>query len=81
MNCFFLSYSNLPSNSNNSTEFDDPTLIQNIEKNHVSVSEAYLIFLYLKENLFRPKNDWRLLLKTMSTLFVRMCSAYITSNL
>uniref|UniRef100_A0A672GNL8 Phospholipid-transporting ATPase n=1 Tax=Salarias fasciatus TaxID=181472 RepID=A0A672GNL8_SALFA len=30
----FLCYSNLPSNSNNSTEFDDPTLIQNIEKNH-----------------------------------------------
>uniref|UniRef100_A0A8C6Q1U2 Phospholipid-transporting ATPase n=1 Tax=Nothobranchius furzeri TaxID=105023 RepID=A0A8C6Q1U2_NOTFU len=27
-------FSNLPSNSNNSTEFDDPTLIQNIEKNH-----------------------------------------------
>ncbi|KAG7523913.1 phospholipid-transporting ATPase IB isoform X1 [Solea senegalensis] len=27
-------FSNLPSNSNNSTEFDDPALIQNIEKNH-----------------------------------------------
>ncbi|GLD54753.1 phospholipid-transporting ATPase IB isoform X1 [Lates japonicus] len=27
-------FSNLPSSSNNSTEFDDPTLIQNIEKNH-----------------------------------------------
>uniref|UniRef100_A0A3Q3FHV9 Phospholipid-transporting ATPase n=1 Tax=Kryptolebias marmoratus TaxID=37003 RepID=A0A3Q3FHV9_KRYMA len=27
-------FSNLPSNSHNSTEFDDPTLIQNIEKNH-----------------------------------------------
>uniref|UniRef100_A0A672ZKH5 Phospholipid-transporting ATPase n=1 Tax=Sphaeramia orbicularis TaxID=375764 RepID=A0A672ZKH5_9TELE len=27
-------FSNLPSNSNNSTEFDDPTLIQNIEKDH-----------------------------------------------
>lgn len=37
---FFWSHSNLPSNSNNSTEFDDPTLIQNIEKNHVGVSEA-----------------------------------------
>lgn len=39
-NLFFWSHSNLPSNSNNSTEFDDPTLIQNIEKNHVGVSEA-----------------------------------------
>uniref|UniRef100_A0A8C6VZ42 Phospholipid-transporting ATPase n=1 Tax=Nothobranchius furzeri TaxID=105023 RepID=A0A8C6VZ42_NOTFU len=29
-----ITYGNLPSNSNNSTEFDDPTLIQNIEKNH-----------------------------------------------
>ncbi|XP_029384993.1 phospholipid-transporting ATPase IB isoform X1 [Echeneis naucrates] len=27
-------FSNLPSNSHNSTEFDDPALIQNIEKNH-----------------------------------------------
>ncbi|XP_051267516.1 phospholipid-transporting ATPase IB isoform X2 [Dicentrarchus labrax] len=27
-------FSNLPSSTNNSTEFDDPTLIQNIEKNH-----------------------------------------------
>ncbi|KAG9283334.1 phospholipid-transporting ATPase IB isoform X1 [Astyanax mexicanus] len=27
-------FSNLPSSSNNSTEFDDPALIQNIEKNH-----------------------------------------------
>uniref|UniRef100_A0A3B4WQT0 Phospholipid-transporting ATPase n=1 Tax=Seriola lalandi dorsalis TaxID=1841481 RepID=A0A3B4WQT0_SERLL len=27
-------FSNLPSSSNNSTEFDDPTLIQNIEKDH-----------------------------------------------
>uniref|UniRef100_A0A3B3TMN4 Phospholipid-transporting ATPase n=1 Tax=Poecilia latipinna TaxID=48699 RepID=A0A3B3TMN4_9TELE len=27
-------FSNLPSNSHNSTEFDDPSLIQNIEKNH-----------------------------------------------
>uniref|UniRef100_A0AAV2L9T4 Phospholipid-transporting ATPase n=1 Tax=Knipowitschia caucasica TaxID=637954 RepID=A0AAV2L9T4_KNICA len=27
-------FSNLPSNTNNSTEFDDPALIQNIEKNH-----------------------------------------------
>uniref|UniRef100_A0A3P9HYL8 Phospholipid-transporting ATPase n=1 Tax=Oryzias latipes TaxID=8090 RepID=A0A3P9HYL8_ORYLA len=26
--------SNLPSNSHNSTEFDDPALVQNIEKNH-----------------------------------------------
>uniref|UniRef100_A0A4W6DPD8 Phospholipid-transporting ATPase n=1 Tax=Lates calcarifer TaxID=8187 RepID=A0A4W6DPD8_LATCA len=33
---------------NNSTEFDDPTLIQNIEKNHVGVSKAFLIILYLK---------------------------------
>uniref|UniRef100_A0A8D3DBW0 Phospholipid-transporting ATPase n=1 Tax=Scophthalmus maximus TaxID=52904 RepID=A0A8D3DBW0_SCOMX len=29
-----ITYGNLPSNSNNSTEFDDPTLIQNIETNH-----------------------------------------------
>ncbi|XP_072306929.1 phospholipid-transporting ATPase IB isoform X2 [Eucyclogobius newberryi] len=29
-----ITYGNLPSNSHNSTEFDDPTLIQNIEKNH-----------------------------------------------
>uniref|UniRef100_A0A4W6DPB6 Phospholipid-transporting ATPase n=1 Tax=Lates calcarifer TaxID=8187 RepID=A0A4W6DPB6_LATCA len=29
-----ITYGNLPSSSNNSTEFDDPTLIQNIEKNH-----------------------------------------------
>uniref|UniRef100_A0A7N8WXR7 Phospholipid-transporting ATPase n=1 Tax=Mastacembelus armatus TaxID=205130 RepID=A0A7N8WXR7_9TELE len=29
-----LFYSNLPSSSHNSTEFDDPALIQNIEKNH-----------------------------------------------
>ncbi|XP_041923518.1 phospholipid-transporting ATPase IB isoform X2 [Alosa sapidissima] len=27
-------FSHLPSSSNNSTEFDDPTLIQNIDKNH-----------------------------------------------
>uniref|UniRef100_A0A3P9JDU2 Phospholipid-transporting ATPase n=1 Tax=Oryzias latipes TaxID=8090 RepID=A0A3P9JDU2_ORYLA len=27
-------FSNLPSNSHNSTEFDDPALVQNIEKNH-----------------------------------------------
>ncbi|XP_029698644.1 phospholipid-transporting ATPase IB isoform X2 [Takifugu rubripes] len=29
-----ITYGNLPSSSNNSTEFDDPTLIQNIEGNH-----------------------------------------------
>uniref|UniRef100_A0A3B1KBT5 Phospholipid-transporting ATPase n=1 Tax=Astyanax mexicanus TaxID=7994 RepID=A0A3B1KBT5_ASTMX len=29
-----ITYGNLPSSSNNSTEFDDPALIQNIEKNH-----------------------------------------------
>uniref|UniRef100_A0AAY4ALH2 Phospholipid-transporting ATPase n=1 Tax=Denticeps clupeoides TaxID=299321 RepID=A0AAY4ALH2_9TELE len=29
-----LPHSHLPSSSHNSTEFDDPTLIQNIEKNH-----------------------------------------------
>uniref|UniRef100_A0A3B5LTE0 Phospholipid-transporting ATPase n=1 Tax=Xiphophorus couchianus TaxID=32473 RepID=A0A3B5LTE0_9TELE len=29
-----ITYGNLPSNSHNSTEFDDPSLIQNIEKNH-----------------------------------------------
>ncbi|XP_077591838.1 phospholipid-transporting ATPase IB isoform X2 [Stigmatopora nigra] len=29
-----ITYGNLPSSSNNSTEFDDPTLIQNIEKDH-----------------------------------------------
>lgn len=33
---FCLSFcSHLPSTSHNSTEFDDPALIQNIEKNHV----------------------------------------------
>uniref|UniRef100_A0A8C1P127 Phospholipid-transporting ATPase n=1 Tax=Cyprinus carpio TaxID=7962 RepID=A0A8C1P127_CYPCA len=31
---FFFFCSHLPSTSQNSTEFDDPTLIQNIEKNH-----------------------------------------------
>ncbi|TKS87736.1 Phospholipid-transporting ATPase IB [Collichthys lucidus] len=30
-----ITYGNLPSSSNNSTEFDDPALIQNIEKNHI----------------------------------------------
>ncbi|XP_061615054.1 phospholipid-transporting ATPase IB isoform X3 [Phyllopteryx taeniolatus] len=29
-----ITYGNLPSSSNNSTEFDDPALIQNIEKGH-----------------------------------------------
>uniref|UniRef100_A0AAY4APX6 Phospholipid-transporting ATPase n=1 Tax=Denticeps clupeoides TaxID=299321 RepID=A0AAY4APX6_9TELE len=29
-----ITYGHLPSSSHNSTEFDDPTLIQNIEKNH-----------------------------------------------
>lgn len=45
--CFFVvvflwSRSNLPSSSNNSTEFDDPTLIQNIENSHVGCPEACL---------------------------------------
>lgn len=36
-----LSHSNLPSNNHNSTEFDDPTLIQNIENNHVGDTTSY----------------------------------------
>uniref|UniRef100_A0A8C9TX72 Phospholipid-transporting ATPase n=1 Tax=Scleropages formosus TaxID=113540 RepID=A0A8C9TX72_SCLFO len=32
--CLCLSVSHLPSSSHNSADFDDPTLIQNIEKNH-----------------------------------------------
>uniref|UniRef100_A0A8C3AV43 Phospholipid-transporting ATPase n=1 Tax=Cyclopterus lumpus TaxID=8103 RepID=A0A8C3AV43_CYCLU len=36
INLYFLSHSNLPSNSNNSTEFDDPTLKQNIENHPTS---------------------------------------------
>ncbi|TMS16361.1 Phospholipid-transporting ATPase IB [Larimichthys crocea] len=36
-----ITYGNLPSSSNNSTEFDDPALIQNIEKNHRGKEMSY----------------------------------------
>uniref|UniRef100_A0AAR2M3R0 Phospholipid-transporting ATPase n=1 Tax=Pygocentrus nattereri TaxID=42514 RepID=A0AAR2M3R0_PYGNA len=38
-----ITYGNLPSSSHNSTEFDDPALIQNIEKNHVSADLMVLL--------------------------------------
>lgn len=56
VNSLFLSHSNLPSSSNNSTEFDDPALIQNIEKNHVGVSEALLMFIYYSKPTL-PKGE------------------------
>ncbi len=59
VNWFFLSCSNLPSSSNNSTEFDDPALIQNIEKNHVGVSERLSFFIILSKPVL-PKSDLEL---------------------
>lgn len=71
LDSFFLSFSNLPSSSHNSTEFDDPTLIQNIEKDHVRLFSFFLL----------SQLSWRLLLITTFTLFARGRSAYITSDL
>lgn len=44
--------SHLPSTSHNSTEFDDPALIQNIEKNHVRAFQLLSIIPWILKHNF-----------------------------
>lgn len=65
--------SNLPSSSHNSTEFDDPALIQNIEKNHVGPSDRWPILDFLNQS------EW--VAGKFLFLWVFKLSAHITSDL